>query len=125
MSLVRNTDKRTGVTYVYESESYWDKEKQQPRSRRKLIGKIDPETGEIVATGKRGRKKKVPDNYADLLQYDDASGIAPADTEEKYLRQLKEKDLRISELEARVRKLVKERADAADRLKLVLKALQD
>ena len=125
MSLVRNTDKRTGVTYVYESESYWDKEKQQPRSRRKLIGKIDAETGEIVATGKRGRKKKVPDNYADLLQYDDASGIAPADTEEKYLRQLKEKDLRISELEARVRKLEKERADAADRLKLVLKALQD
>ena len=77
MSLVRNTDKRTGVTYVYESESYWDKEKQQPRSRRKLIGKIDPETGEIVATGKRGRKKKVPDNYADLLQYDDASANRP------------------------------------------------
>lgn len=125
MAIIKQLDKRSGITYVYESTSYWDKEKQQPRSRRKLIGKIDPETGEIVATGKRGRKKKVPDNYADLLQYDDASGIAPADTEEKYLRQLKEKDLRISELEARVRKLEKERADAADRLKLVLKALQD
>lgn len=56
-SIVKLTDKRTGVTYVYESESYWDKEKKQPRSRRKLIGKIDPETNEIVPTGPRGRKK--------------------------------------------------------------------
>ena len=60
MSIVKMRNKKTGVTYVYESESYWDKEKQQPRNRKKLIGKIDPETGEIVPTGKRGRKKKEP-----------------------------------------------------------------
>ncbi|MCD8300669.1 MAG: hypothetical protein LUC41_05805 [Clostridiales bacterium] len=58
MSLVRCKDKRTGITYVYESESYWDKEKQQPRARRKLIGKIDEATGEIVPTDGRGRKRK-------------------------------------------------------------------
>ena len=57
MSLVKLKDKRTGTTYIYESESYWDKEKKQPRSRRKLIGKLDEETGEIVPTGKSGRKK--------------------------------------------------------------------
>lgn len=57
MSLVKLKDKRTGTTYVYESESYWDKEKKQPRSRRKLIGKLDDETGEIIPTGKSGRKK--------------------------------------------------------------------
>ena len=57
MSLVKLKDKRSGTTYVYESESYWDKEKKQPRSRRKLIGKLDEETGEIVPTGKSGRKK--------------------------------------------------------------------
>lgn len=27
MSLVKSRDNRTGITYVYESESYWDKEK--------------------------------------------------------------------------------------------------
>jgi hypothetical protein len=27
MSIVKLKDKRTGTTYVYESESYWDKEK--------------------------------------------------------------------------------------------------
>lgn len=58
-------NKKTGITYVYESESYWDKEKQQPRNRRKLIGKIDPVTGTIVPTGKVGRKPS-PDD-PDLL----------------------------------------------------------
>ncbi len=33
--------------------------KKQPRPRRKLIGKIDEETGEIVPTGGKGRTKKI------------------------------------------------------------------
>ena len=41
-------NKTTGVTYAYESTSYWDKEKQQSRAKRKCIGKLDPITGEIV-----------------------------------------------------------------------------
>ena len=52
MSLVKLKDRRTGTTYVYESESYWDKEKKQPRSHRKLIGKLDDETGEIIQIGR-------------------------------------------------------------------------
>lgn len=60
MSIVKHTDKRTGVTYVYESESYWDKEKKQPRSKRTLVGKLDEATGEIIPTGKSGRKKTIP-----------------------------------------------------------------
>ncbi len=57
-SIIKKLNKQTGVTYVYESESYWDKEKKQPRSKRKLIGKIDEETGEIVPTGGKGNRKK-------------------------------------------------------------------
>ena len=55
MSIVKATNKKSGTTYVYESESYWDKEKKQPRNNRKLIGKIDKQTGEIVPTRGRGR----------------------------------------------------------------------
>ncbi len=58
MAIIKNKDKRTGITYVYESESYWDKEKQQPRARRHLIGKLDEATGEIIPTDGRGRKRK-------------------------------------------------------------------
>lgn len=58
-SIIKKLNKQTGVTYVYESESYWDKEKKQPRSKRKLIGKIDEQTGEIIPTsGRKGRKKQ-------------------------------------------------------------------
>ncbi|MBR4503797.1 MAG: hypothetical protein IKP20_02340 [Candidatus Methanomethylophilaceae archaeon] len=53
MSIVKMKNKKTGVTYVYESTSYWDKEKRQPRNKRRLIGKLDPATGEIVPTGRR------------------------------------------------------------------------
>jgi hypothetical protein len=55
MSIVKARNKKSGITYVYESESYWDKEKKQPRNKRKLIGKIDAQTGDIVPTRGRGR----------------------------------------------------------------------
>src|SRR5665648_496946 len=51
-AIVFQTNKDTGITYAYESVSYWDKDKQQSRARRKLIGKVDRETGEIVPTRK-------------------------------------------------------------------------
>ncbi len=56
-SIIKVFDKRSGNTYFYESESYWDKEKQQPRSRRKLIGKLDPATGDMIPTDGRGRNR--------------------------------------------------------------------
>ena len=58
MARIEHYDKRVGITYVYESESYYDSDKHQSRSKRKLIGKIDPETGEMVPTGKKGRPSK-------------------------------------------------------------------
>lgn len=57
-SIIKRLDKRTGITYVYESTSYWDKEKKQPRSKRVLIGKLDPDTGKVVPTDGRGKRRK-------------------------------------------------------------------
>lgn len=57
MAIIQQYHRDTNTTYVYESTSYWDAEKGQSRSKRKCIGKIDPDTGEMVPTGKRGRKK--------------------------------------------------------------------
>ena len=55
-AIIFQTDKRIGVTYAYESTSFWDKEKKQSRAKRKLIGKLDPETGLIVPTDARNKK---------------------------------------------------------------------
>ena len=58
MAIIKQHDKRSGITYAYESHSYWDPEKKMTRAKRKLIGRIDPETGEIIPTDGRNRKKK-------------------------------------------------------------------
>lgn len=52
-SIVYQIDKKTGAKYAFESVSYWDKDKKQPRSKRKYLGKVDPETGESIPS--RGR----------------------------------------------------------------------
>jgi predicted RNase H-like nuclease (RuvC/YqgF family) len=52
-SIVYQIDKKTGAKYAFESVSYWDKDKKQPRSKRRYLGKVDPETGEIIPS--RGR----------------------------------------------------------------------
>ena len=57
MAIVKQLDKRSGITYVYESTSFWDKEKQQPRSKRKLIGKLDPVSGQVIPTDGRGKRR--------------------------------------------------------------------
>lgn len=58
MKIIHQHDKRSGITYAYESKSWWDKEKQQSRAKRRLIGRVDPSTGEIVPTDGRNRRKK-------------------------------------------------------------------
>lgn len=57
-TIVHQTDKRSGITYAYHSVSYWDKDKQQSRAKRTLIGRVDKETEEILPTDGRGRKRK-------------------------------------------------------------------
>ncbi len=57
-AVVYQTNKKTGITYAYESISYWDKEKQQSRAKRKCIGKIDPITKKIVPTRKKALNSK-------------------------------------------------------------------
>ena len=57
MAITYNKDKRSGLTYAYETTYIWDKEKKQSRSKRTLIGRVDNATGEIVPTDGRGRKR--------------------------------------------------------------------
>jgi transposase len=45
---VKMKNKKTGITYVYESESYWDKQKKKSLNKRVCIGKIDPDSGIFI-----------------------------------------------------------------------------
>ena len=39
---------KNGSTYVYEVESYWDKDDKKPKNRQQYLGRLDDKTGEIV-----------------------------------------------------------------------------
>lgn len=56
---VHQTNKKTGVTYVYEAVSYWDKDKKQSRNKQVCIGKLDLCSGELIPS-----KRSVPDHPA-------------------------------------------------------------
>jgi hypothetical protein len=111
LSIVKHTDKRTGVTYIYESESYWDKEKKQPRSKRTLIGKLDEVTGEIIPTGKSGRKKTAP-NKAVVIT-DESTTITDQ------INLLTEKDEIIRSLKAENAALKKEKQEMLKSLEML------
>jgi len=104
MAIIKQYHKDTDTTYVYESVSYWDEEKKQSRSKRRVIGKLDPVTGEVIPTGKRGRKSK----NADTAQGSEASDDTVIRNQEK-IRELtlalSSKNTRIAELEKENREL--------------------
>ena len=88
MSISKSYNRQNDTTYVYEViENYWDKEKKQSRNKRKLIGKIDPVTGEIVPTS-HSRKKKEQTECDYKKMYESA------------MKDIAEKDQRIIELES-------------------------
>ena len=96
MSIVRYTNKITGVVSLYESTSHYDPVTKQSRPKRKYLGIEDPETGELIPTsGKRGRKKKKDSTSSENPQK------PKEDYKSKYenlLQEIKEKDKENKEL---------------------------
>ena len=138
VAIIKKLNKKNGTTYVYESTSYWDKEKQQPRSKRKLIGKVDPETGETVPTGGRGRKPGTlanPDTLgrnSSSPQKEPCSPPTPNAHEEgdyralyeDCLRRLQECEAALAKSEASVASMEKERQEVLSQLIKVVGRLQ-
>lgn len=63
MALIRQYRKATNTTYVYDAECKYDPEKKQTTYvHRRLVGKIDPITNEMIPTGKPGRPRKKSTN---------------------------------------------------------------
>lgn len=109
---------KTGVIYVYESHSYRDMETKQPRSIRRLIGKIDESTGKIVPT--KGKKKVTTSATEDVgtlsNKYESASFS---------LDEIRQRDHQIPELRREVAILRKDKTDLAATLEKIVAALSD
>ena len=94
-SIIYQTNRKTGAKYAYSQESYWDKSKGQPRSRRTYLGRVDPETGEIIP------KRTKATDAADVAGASDAvdAGVSGEASEVERLR------ARVAELEAALERL--------------------
>ncbi len=104
MAIIKQYHKDTDTTYVYDSASYWDAEKGQSRSKRKLLGKLDPQTGEIIPTGQRGRNKKERP-AEDPVQVEARVAAASAGYLEKIQQQeltIRQQQIQITELNKRI-----------------------
>ncbi len=88
MAIIKQHDKRSGITYVYESHSYWDPDKKMTRAKRKLIGRLDPETGEVIATDGRNKKVKESEEIDYKKQYEKL--LKKCEAQELLIQSLKE-----------------------------------
>ena len=127
-----------GTTYCYRSESYWDKESKTPKSKRTLIGKIDPETGEIVPTAGRGRKPKAAvleteghevrntvENHADKTSGADPESTDPAAMYKECHRELLQTQAALAIAESRISALTAEKDSIARQLERILHQLKN
>ena len=117
--------------YAYESTSFWVPGK-GPRCKRKLIGKIDPITGEIVPTGKRGRPPKADNQASSQSQ---ASTVRDSTNAENELERSKQQlidtiaskqlqEARITELTGEIRALRAENQKLQEQMNRVERCIQ-
>ena len=111
--IVYQTDKRTGIKYAYSSQSYWDKDKKQPRSKRTFLGRLDPDTGEIIKKKDRAKPAKEALNEAP-----DTSALVAG-----LRKELDEKNKLITSLEDANRHLAAKYEEAKALIQAISKAL--
>lgn len=86
MAIIQQHDKRSGLTYFYDSHSYWDKEKKQSRAHRTLIGRLDPETGQMVPTDGRGRHRSPYTHQSETQQVSQVQEQVQSHPEQQYVQ---------------------------------------
>lgn len=118
MGEVHCRDPRSGIIYVYSSESYLDPETNTRKTRRKLIGKLD-ENGNVVPTkGTPGRNKKRAVDKKTANGSDSDAVIK--ELTESYEQRLKAQLDRITSLENTIRELTREKKNLVDSMDRVL-----
>lgn len=103
MSRVYQYDNRVDVTYVYDVEEVFDEKTGKTRPKRRLIGKLDPGTKQLVPTGKRGRPAKTDCQSADKKK--EGNRDKEEQAKARFLETLQKKDEAIASLKSENRQL--------------------
>ncbi len=119
---VRCRNPQNGVVYVYSYELFYDPAQKKYRQHRRCIGKVDPETGDVVPTSSRGSRKAKEFSAGDI-----AAQAAPkkgkTSKEESYIleiQNLKEKIRTMDTELAKVRRDLIQSQQSKERLRKAL-----
>lgn len=116
--ILHQKNKKTGVIYAFEVESYRDPETKKPKSRRTYLGRIDPKTNTLIPKstepGKRNRSK-VGQETSQTKQSNDLTGIL-----NQYNGKIEALNIKIQELENQLKTMKKSMTRARDTLDKVL-----
>lgn len=95
MNYIYQYDKRHDVTYVYEKAEKINSKTGETYIGRKIVGRLDPKTNTIVATGKRGRHPTNDKKQTSSLNQN----------EPDYARQYKETNIELKKTQAMISEL--------------------
>ena len=124
MSIVKYTNKKTGVVTLYESTSHYDPETKQSRPVRKYLGREDPITGELIpSSGKRGRKKDALSVVGKAPETSDDTAVSILKA--RYENELAARDETIREQAAIIKKLEAQKGSLVEKLSSLLQELTD
>lgn len=125
MSIVKYTNKKTGVVTLYESTSHYDPKTKQSRPVRKYLGREDPVTGELIpSSGRRGRKKDNPTPSGETpAVHQDSSAISALRSH--FENEMASRNAKIKEQAVMIRRLEAEKASVIKKLSALIDELTD
>ena len=116
--IVYVTNKKTNAKYAYRSESYRDPVTKKPKSKRTYLGRVDPETNEIIPKATNGKRNRIP-AQSGTGSSGPTSGISPqiVTTLQKRLDILQKRQTRVMEEASLVNDLIGEIREEINLLK--------
>ena len=84
-----------GIKYAYSVTSYWDKEKKAPRTKRTYLGRVDPDSGEIIPPSSGKGRITLPPKAA-------RNSSGESEAVKKLYEELEDKEKVIKELQGRL-----------------------
>lgn len=124
MSTIIKYKNQSGITYAYEQTSIWDPEKKQARPKRKYLGRVDEETGEIIQTSRKSpRRRKQNQEPPEMAAGSEIEALYLES--QKSLTEAREKISRLEKENDALKKRNKKLEDNADAVLKQMKAIVD
>ena len=112
-------NKKTGVVYAYESESYRDPVTKKPKSKRTYLGRVDPVTKMIIPKAEDGKRNRTKSAAAYGMLPDET--VREINDLKKQLCQANEQIIQLQTQVDELQKTDREKTELISQMSLLLK----